>query len=148
MQPGLAFLVRWLENENYWGDMVYDPNAPLVERVRQTTKAAQKDLGTPLSYRAYEESKRRSDAGYGQAVRSFFGITPAPREFQRTPAQNQIREYLNRRGQRALTPEQAERAETRRPRDSETTAGGAHGLAPAGRSDPRPSTGHSAPRTG
>ena len=114
LQPGLAFLVRWLENENYWGDMVYDPNAPLVERVRQTAKAAQKDLGTPLSYRAYEESKRRSDAGYGQAVRSFFGITPAPREFQRTPAQNQIREYLNRRGQRALTPEQAERAETRR----------------------------------
>jgi hypothetical protein len=50
----------------------------------------------------------REQGKRGETIRNAFGISPAKRDFVRTPAQNRMMELLSRRGHPTMTPEQVE----------------------------------------
>jgi hypothetical protein len=59
------------------------------------------------------EGQRRG-GGWVEGLTNFAGVTPAKREFERTPAQNKLAEYLSRKGGTARTPEEVEEGDERR----------------------------------
>jgi hypothetical protein len=113
LKPLLAFFSRWATNRTFFGDMVYNPDADWLTYTEQVGIEAMKQLGTPLSLQNYLEGQRRR-GGTGELIRNALGITPAKREFERTPAQNKVAEYLSRKGGTARTPEEVEEGDERR----------------------------------
>jgi hypothetical protein len=93
--PTLAFFMRLADNKDYFGDMVYDPDATLPTKLKQAGKALLKEHA-PLSVQNYLEGKKRGEVGNSKIARNVFGVTPARRELIRTPAQNKMAEYLAR----------------------------------------------------
>jgi N12 class adenine-specific DNA methylase/2'-5' RNA ligase len=113
LSPVLAFMERAVANRDYFGDMLYDPQASIPTKTKQLGAAAAKELATPLSAQNYLEDKQRGEHSVGDMARNAFGVTPAKREFQRTPAQNLMAEYLDRRGHDARTPDEVAAAHDR-----------------------------------
>lgn len=113
LSPVLAFLSRVAQNRTFFGDQVYDPDAPPLKKARQLGGALV-DQVEPLSVQNFREGAKRGETGPGEMARSFFGVGPAKREFQRTAAQNKMNEYLALRGHTARTPDEAAAAEGRR----------------------------------
>lgn len=111
--PTLAFFMRLADNKDYFGDMVYDPDATLPTKLKQSGKALMKEHA-PLSVQNYLEGKKRGEVGTSEIARNVFGVTPARRELVRTPAQNKMAEYLARHAAATRTPEEAEKGELHR----------------------------------
>jgi hypothetical protein len=114
LKPAIAFIARLAHNRNYFGDMYYDPEAGPLTQAAQVAKAAVNDLAEPLSIQNYQEAAHRDEGGVGEAARNFFGITPAKREFVRSPAQNKIADYLAREGHTSRTPQEVDDSAARR----------------------------------
>lgn len=108
--PTLAFFARLAENKDYFGDMVYDPDADLPTKAKQAGKALLREH-MPLSAQNYLEGKKRGEGGNAEIARNIFGVTPARRELVRTPAQNKLAEYLGRHSPETRTPEEADKGE-------------------------------------
>jgi len=108
--PTLAFFARLAENKDYFGDMIYDPDATLPEKLKQSGKALLKEHA-PLSAQNYLEGKKRGEGSNAEVVRNVFGVTPARRELVRTDAQNKMAEYLGRHSPETRTPGEAEKGE-------------------------------------
>jgi hypothetical protein len=114
LSPVLAFMARLDQNRNYFGDMMYDDKAPAKQRAEELFKSGIHDLATPLSVQNYlEDKKQRGEHTIGDKVLNGMGVTPAKREFVRTPAQNLMQDFLDRRGHDARTPAQVDSAQTR-----------------------------------
>jgi hypothetical protein len=111
--PTLAFFARLAENKDYFGDMIYDPDADLPTEAKQAGKALLKEH-TPLSVQNYLEGKTRGEGGATELLRNAFGVTPASRELVRTPAQNKMAEYLGRHSPETRTPDEADKGEMHR----------------------------------
>jgi hypothetical protein len=84
---------------------------PVVEARLQDAKYGV-DQFTPLGVRNAREQKKRNQSTTEKAL-GFVGVTAAPRELVRTPAQNKMTEYLARRGHRVATPEEKEQSANR-----------------------------------
>lgn len=113
LSPFFAFAARAIENRTYYGDMVRNPDDPAWSQAKQVAEETGKEM-LPLSVQNYLEGKSRGEGGVGEFARTAFGITPAKREFVRSAAQNKMREYLDRRGHTARTPEQVDVADDAR----------------------------------
>lgn len=111
LSPFWAFSGRVVRNETYYGDMVRDPDAPVLTQAKQVAKATDEFL--PLSVQNYLEGRKREESGSSEIARNVFGVGPAKREFVRTPAQNRLAELLARRGHPQRTPDAVEKAEQR-----------------------------------
>jgi hypothetical protein len=112
LSPLLTFMWRAARNQDYFGDEVYNPEDPAMKRAVQLGGAAVKQFG-PLSLQNYLEAKKRGQSGTGQKLSNAFGITPAPRDFVRTDAQNLMAEYNARRTPGNATPEEKVAREAR-----------------------------------
>ena len=104
--PFIAYLIRLQENRTYFGDMIRNPDDPAITQARQIATDAAKEFA-PLSVQNFLEARRRGEGVAGALPRNLLGITPAKREFVRTPAQNREIEYAKRSGHPTATPEQA-----------------------------------------
>ena len=113
IKPLAAFMSRWFMNRTYFGDMVYNPDADALPKAWQVIKEFGRQTATPLSLQNYREGQRRGGGGW-EVVRNFAGITPAKREFERTPAENKLAEYMARKGGTARTPEEVAEGDERR----------------------------------
>jgi 2'-5' RNA ligase/predicted ABC-type ATPase len=107
LSPFFAFAQRVLRNRDFYGDFVYDPEAPLPERMGQVGRSAAKDF-LPLSAQNFLEGADRGERGAGEIARNAFGVGPAKREFARSAAQNAMYDILARRGHQARTPDEKE----------------------------------------
>ena len=106
LHPLLAYLADMLENEDFYGDQIRNPNDPLVKQLQQVAAFTAKQF-TPIGVSNLREQQRRLQSPVSQML-PFVGITPAPREAVRTKAQNLMYDFLRRRRPQGATPEEAE----------------------------------------
>jgi hypothetical protein len=104
LHPAVGAVADMLENENFFGDQIRNPNDPLVQQLQQvgTYMAGQ---FVPFGIRNVAEERRRLQGPAAQ-IGPFVGILPAPRSIVRTPAQNALQESLARRSPGGATPEE------------------------------------------
>lgn len=110
LHPELQLGADLMSNEDFFGDRIYDPHAPALQRVKEIFDylLAQSH---PFSVTNYQEEQKR---GEGKSpLPPLFGLTPAPREVVRTEAQNLMAEFLARRRVRDRTPEEKQEAMAR-----------------------------------
>lgn len=104
LNPAISTVASTLQNKDYFGNEIYNPQDNLPTKAKQIGAYAGKAF-VPLSIRNYMEGKRRNDAGVTAGGGSFFGFTPASKETVRSPAQNLMNELLVAHGHAQLTPE-------------------------------------------
>lgn len=113
LSPVITFLIRLSENQDYFGNQLYNPDDSFGQKTKQVGKAVLKETATPLTIQNLLEAKSRGSKGSGEVLRNSFGITPAKKEFQRSAAQNKMAEYLAMRGRPILTPERQAESQIR-----------------------------------
>lgn len=106
LAPTLSAIAEMLSNENFYGDQIRNKDDGLVQQLDQERKYLV-NLVTPLAVRNLQESGKRS-TDTRTKVSGFFGVTVAPRDIVRSPAQDRIMEYAAGSAQRGATPEEAE----------------------------------------
>lgn len=112
MNPILSAVYEMLENEDFYGDMIRNPDDPFVLQIAQEAGYIAQQL-LPFSVRNVQEQSKRGDQSRTTKIGNWFGITPAPRSEVRTEAQNRMMEFLSRRQMSGATPEDAEARQTR-----------------------------------
>jgi hypothetical protein len=106
VHPAITSVVSMLENQDWYGNEIRNPDDPLVRQVEQEVKYLAEQF-EPFGIRNFEQERRESQP-LSRSVGAFVGLTPAPREVVRTPAQNLMRDYLGSRVPGGATPEAAE----------------------------------------
>jgi hypothetical protein len=112
MNPILSSVYEMLQNEDYYGDQIRNPDDPFVQQIAQEAGYIAKTI-EPFSLRNVQEQSKRGDRSNVTKLGSWFGITPAPREEIRSDAQNRIAMYLNQSRESGATPEQVEQRQAR-----------------------------------
>ncbi len=111
--PLLNAVADMLRNRDFFGDQIRNVDDPLVQQMAQVGSYLGEQF-EPFALRNVMEERRR-EQGTREDVLGFVGVTAAPREVVRTPAQNKLREYLAQSSPSSRTPEQsalsADRAE-------------------------------------
>jgi hypothetical protein len=107
VHPFAAMMLDMLQNEDYYGDQIRNPNDPLVTQVQQEGEYLAKSI-LPFSIQNLTETSQRGDQSTATKAGAFFGVTPAPRTAVRTEAQNKMADYLATRRMTGSTPEDAE----------------------------------------
>lgn len=118
LHPELGLVADMLKNENFYGDRIRNEHDPLIQQARQVAGYIATQF-VPFGIRNAQEVQRRlGTTSIGQTVRqgapSFLGVTPAPREDVRTPAQNRLMQYLSETRTTGATPQEQQQAQTRR----------------------------------
>jgi hypothetical protein len=91
--PEFNFVVQLLQNRDFYGDMVYNENDNGGTIFKQVAKYIIGQF-SPISVRNISSLKRGESTGPEQLDESMFGITKAPQELQRNPAQQRLFELL------------------------------------------------------
>jgi hypothetical protein len=103
--PAISLISEMLHNEDYYGDQIRNPDDPYVTQMQQVTGHLAKEL-VPFGVRNAQESGKRV-VDPRMKVAGFVGVTAAPRDATRTPAENKMMEYLAGKSMRGGTPEEA-----------------------------------------
>lgn len=111
LHPMIGSIAEMLLNEDFYGDKIRNPDDKLVKQVAQFGEYLLQQY-TSLSLRNASDEKKRGQ-GTAEKAAGFVGVTAAPREEVRTPAQNKMAEYLTSRGHRSRTPEEKDAGELR-----------------------------------
>lgn len=112
MSPILSGVYQMLNNQDYYGDEIRNPQDPAVKQIAQEAGYIADQL-TPFSFRNMMEGSKRGDQSKVTKFGNWFGITPAPREKVRTDAQNRMTDYLSQRQMSGATPEDAAARQSR-----------------------------------
>jgi hypothetical protein len=104
IQPFLGMLTDMLSNKDFYQNEIRNPHDPFMVQLQQEAKYLAGQF-IPFGVRNALQQRREGQSLATQA-QSFVGITPAPRELVRTPAQNLISEYQAERGHGSGTPEE------------------------------------------
>lgn len=112
MAPMPAAMLEMLENQDFYGDEIRNPNDPAVKQIMQEAKFIGEQV-EPFAFRNQEESGKRGDQSNITKFGNWFGVTPAPRSEVRSDAQNQMSMYLGERRQSGASPEDAEARKAR-----------------------------------
>lgn len=112
LHPMIGTIGDMLENQDFYGDMIRNPEDPAVQQLKQEAEYIAK-AWTPLGIRNVLEESRR-DQPLAVRAGAMVGITPAPRTSVRTDAGNKIAEYSARHVPATRTPEEARKADLRR----------------------------------
>ncbi|MCX7335487.1 MAG: hypothetical protein NTV85_28565 [Hyphomicrobiales bacterium] len=112
LHPELGIVSDMLANQDFYGAEIRSPDDPLVKQVMQAADYVVRQF-VPISARnvLYEQ---QAGQGTARALAPMFGVTPAPKEQTRTPAQNRIMELLAGVGGAGMTLEQATKTGARR----------------------------------
>lgn len=105
INPSLSVLTDMLNNEDFYGDKIYNEEDPLVNRLAQSAKFFGAQFMPFALGNALEERKRGDKSAAANA--SLIGVTPAPRDVVRSNAQN-LMMRLAPKGPSGATPDQAE----------------------------------------
>jgi hypothetical protein len=112
LHPMLATISDMLHNKDYFGDLIRNPDAPVVKQMKQEADFLSKNL-MPFGLQNIAEQCARGQS-LGTQAGSFFGFVPAPRERVRSAAENKMSEYISRRMPHGATPEEAETRDLKR----------------------------------
>lgn len=112
MHPMLAMIGDMLENRDYYGDLIRNPDDPLMRQVAQEAEYVWKAV-QPMGIQNLREQREREQSLATQ-LGSFVGVTPASREDVRSEAENKMAEYLGRSMPAGGTPEDAKKRDLRR----------------------------------
>jgi hypothetical protein len=95
-----------LENADYYGVEIRNSDDPIVKQVMDEFAFIGKQF-QPFSFRNLQQRKE-AGGSVAQQVQSFFGITPAPRYIDQTPAEKMMREMMAKRGRSIVSKEKGE----------------------------------------
>jgi GGDEF domain-containing protein len=111
LHPMLGVIADMLENKDYWGNEIFSGKS---EKVIPEAAAYLGKQAMPFSISNMLESGKRGQ-GTAEKVGSFLGLSPAPRDRVRTPAQNLIQQFITQGGgpRKAKTPDEVATAEQR-----------------------------------
>lgn len=112
LHPMLSMIGAMLDNQDYYGDMIRNPEAPLVKQVQQEAEYVWREV-QPFGIQNMREQRKRGQSAATQAE-SFVGLTPASREIVRTDAENEMAAYNARHAPQGATPEEAEKRDVKR----------------------------------
>ena len=93
-----------LNNKDYFGDMVRNPDDPIVTQLQQSAAFIARSI-EPYGITNMMEQRQRGQSVATQAA-SFVGITPASREDTRSPAENLMAGYIAQSTPGNATPEE------------------------------------------
>ena len=106
LAPLWDMIAAMLENKDFFGDKIRNEDDPFVQRRLQEAEYVWHTV-QPLGIQNLREATKREQST-GVKVAGFFGMTEAPREVTRTPAENKIMEYIGAKMPRGATPEEAD----------------------------------------
>jgi hypothetical protein len=111
MQPLLSLIASMLENQDYYGNEIVDPNSPQGKQVEQLLAGIGKQF-LPFSVQGALEQK---SLGANKKIESLplVGVMPAPKEVTRTAAQQSAYEAAQMRRKGIQTPDQAAASQKR-----------------------------------
>lgn len=109
--PALSLIIEMLQNRDYYGDMIRNPDAAPVQQLGELADYLGQAALPFAVTQSMESSKRQQPLGIRLAP--FVGVTPAPRWAVRTKAQNLMSEMQQQTGGEARTPEQAKASQQR-----------------------------------
>jgi len=104
LHPMIGVIADMLNNKDYFGDMIRNPDDPLVVQLQQEAMFVAKSV-EPYGISNMMQQKQRGQSATTQAL-SFVGITPASREDTRSPAENLMAGYIAQSTPGDATPEQ------------------------------------------
>lgn len=110
--PLVETVIGALNNEDFYGDEIRNPNDPVVKQAAQEAAYIAKQV-TPFSYRNMQESSQRGDQSATTKIGNWFGVTPAPRAVVRSDAQNMMADMLSSRPHGGATPEEVDARKSR-----------------------------------
>lgn len=111
MHPLSGAIRDMLQNEDYYGHQIHNPDDPMVRQAQQEALYIIQQFEPFGLHNAREQWARGQK---GAAFLNSIGITPAPREVTRTPADLRMSQELGRRASGHLTPEEVDRQHERR----------------------------------
>jgi hypothetical protein len=113
VHPLLTITAEMLENKDFYGVKIRNEDDPFMQRRLQDMKYLGTTL-TPLSIRNFQQ-ERQTGASFGGAVKSFFGITPAPASVGRSNFENAVSTLQAERSPSGgKSPEQGEKTKAER----------------------------------
>lgn len=95
INPGLASVIEMLNNENFFGQAIYDPNDPMWRQGLDLISHVAHGL-EPFSVRNLHPSNRQLPLDTPTAILGFFGATPAPARVVHSWEQQRAIEMHNR----------------------------------------------------
>jgi len=110
--PVISLMSDMLNNEDYFGNQVRNPDDPFVQQLQQTMGYLA-TAAVPFGVRNAIELHGRGQSLAAQAG-PMLGLVPAKREDTRTPAQNLMVAMIQRRMPHGATPEEVELQQARR----------------------------------
>lgn len=110
--PMPSAIFEMLQNEDFYGDEIRNPNDPAVRQLAQEAQFVGEQV-EPFTFRNLSESGKRGDQSAGTKIGNLFGITPAPRAEVRSDAQNRMADFLSERRQTGASPEDADARKAR-----------------------------------
>ena len=111
VSPALSAVYEMLQNENYYGDEIRNPNDPLVRQVAQEAKYVGEQL-LPFSLTNALEQTTRGDKSVATRYGNLVGVTPAPRQKVRSDAENLMASYIKH-APNGASPEEVEQRQAR-----------------------------------
>lgn len=106
IHPMLGVIGEMLDNKDFHGAAIDNPNDPFLQRAKDDAAFLMKAF-VPFSVRNFEE-QRGKGASYGDAAKQFFGITPAPGYITHTSTQQREAESKRKYLQSPLLKKQRE----------------------------------------
>jgi len=104
MHPMIGIVADMLDNKDFFGDMIRNPDDPLVVQMQQEAAFVARAV-EPYGISNMREQRQRGQSVATQ-VASFVGITPASREDTRSPAENLMAGYIAQSTPGNATPEE------------------------------------------
>lgn len=127
VHPLLQVVADMLNNEDFYGNEIRNPHAPIVRQLQQVASYGAQEF-VPFAVRNVLEEQKRGDKTVASSIANFVGITPANRSDVRTPAQNLMAEFMRARVPQGATPEEAQRMNERRDAVGQLRQGNAQGV--------------------
>lgn len=112
MHPEIRMVSELLNNTDFQGGMIRNPDDPLVKQAQQAAEFMLRQW-EPISFAQAAKQEQAGQSGLVSAL-SGLGFTAAPREMVNTPAMNTMQDLLSRMGPEHITPEEREARTGRR----------------------------------
>lgn len=112
LHPMIGIVGDMLNNKDYFGDEIRNPDDPIVVQMQQEARFIAKAVA-PYGVQNLLEQRARGQSLATQAA-SFIGITPASREDVRSPAENLMSQYIAQSTPGSGTPEEQDARGVRR----------------------------------
>jgi hypothetical protein len=90
--PIVSLVADMIRNQDFYGTKIRNEDDPLIQQLKDSGKFVASQM-VPMSVRNLQ---READLGapLAQRAQQFFGITPAPSELERTPAERRAQEIV------------------------------------------------------